>query len=115
MHRSFLLALVLSFAASPSLSQGSPPGSSITKEQREAVSDARAAETKRLIAKARKQQALIDQRNTDLWARWTFAVCIGCSPRAKGLRIVQTNPLRVLAGIPAAEDDARQRRRSLRA
>ena len=48
-----------------------------------------------------------DAKNADLWTRWTYAVCIGCGPIAGKVRTVYTTPARVLAGIPAAEDDAR--------
>ncbi|WP_019903875.1 hypothetical protein [Methylobacterium sp. 77] len=86
-----------------------PP--SVTAQQRRAVSDERAAEIKAAIAEARKRQDGIDRQNTSLWLRWTYAVCIGCGPIPNGFRTVRTHPLRVLSGIPAAMDDARERRR----
>lgn len=80
---------------------------SVTDQQREAVGDKKAAEIRALIEKARIRQQAIDRQNENLWARWTYAVCIGCGPVSGKIRTVRTNPLRVLMGIPAAEDDAR--------
>lgn len=72
-------------------------------------SDAKAEETKQLIQRARERQKAVDQHNSDLWERWIYAVCVGCSWTPKNVRIVHTNPSRVLIGIPAAEDDKRER------
>ncbi|GJE15427.1 hypothetical protein [Methylobacterium marchantiae] len=99
-----------SVAAPPSVA----PSSTVTAQQRRAVSDERAAEIRAVIAEARKRQDGIDHQNTNLWLRWTYAVCLGCGPMPRAFRPVRTNPLRVLVGIPAAMDDARDRRRSRR-
>ncbi|GJE27213.1 hypothetical protein [Methylobacterium organophilum] len=106
-----LITTVLFFAAfaRPSLAQDPQDAPSVTPEQRRSVSDERAAEIRAVLAQARKRQESVDRQNTDLWARWTHAVCIGCDPTPKGLRIVHTYPHRVLKGIPAAEDDRRER------
>ncbi|NEU10688.1 hypothetical protein G3T14_00905 [Methylobacterium sp. BTF04] len=72
------------------------------------TSDAKALELKGFIDKARLRQRAVDKRNTDLWQRWTYAVCIGCGGVSSGaVHLVYTTPARVLVGIPAAEDDAR--------
>lgn len=95
----------------PALSQDTSEHPFITKEQRESVSDKRAEEIKKAIEAARKRQDGVDRRNTKLWERWTFAVCIGCNPAPAGLKVVYTNPHRVLVGIPAGLDDERMSRR----
>lgn len=86
-------------------------GSASAQETQPApTSDAKAQEVKTFIERARIRQRTIDRRNTDLWQRWTYAVCIGCGGSAPGPhRMVYTTPGRVLAGIPAADDDARAR------
>ncbi|KQT46787.1 hypothetical protein ASG52_13890 [Methylobacterium sp. Leaf456] len=94
----------------PAFAQGGQDAPSVTPQQRESVSNEKAKQIRILIAEARKRQQAVDRRNTDLWVRWTYAVCIGCGPTPKSLRIVHTYPLRVLTGTPAAMDDARERR-----
>lgn len=94
----------------PALSQESTERPSITQEQRDSVSDKRTEEIKKAIEVARKRQDDVDRRNTKLWERWTFAVCIGCNPAPARLKVVHTNPHRGLMGIPAALDDERNRR-----
>lgn len=94
----------------PAWAQNDEAPSVVTPEQRALVSDERAAQVRAVMATARKRQEAIDRQNTDLWARWTHAVCRGCTPTPKGLRLVHTHPMRVLSGIPAALDDARERR-----
>ncbi len=75
------------------------------------ASDEKAAELKVFIERARQRQQVVDRHNTDLWRRWTYAVCVGCGGVTPGgYPSVFTTPARVLAGIPAAEDDARARR-----
>lgn len=94
----------------PAWAQNDEAPSGVTPEQRALVSDERAAQVRAVMATARKRQVAIDRQNTDLWSRWTHAVCLGCTPTPRGLRIVHTHPMRVLSGIPAARDDARERR-----
>ncbi|GJE61594.1 hypothetical protein [Methylobacterium trifolii] len=84
---------------------------SVTPEQRESVGEKRAEETRELFRRAKLRQGQIDRKNNALWTRWIFAVCVQCSITPKNVRIVYTNPIRVLAGIPAAMDDARRLRR----
>lgn len=96
--------------AAPCLAQDDRPPSSVTPEQREAVSDRKAAEIRAASRKAERRQDAIDASYRALMARWALAVCIGCEPRARTVRILHTYPLRVLAGYAAAEDDARERR-----
>ena len=105
-------AILLSICAviPPAYGQATPKEPSVTPEQRKSVSDQKAAEVKALIAEARKRQEVIDRQNTDLWSRWTYAVCVGCGPNPKRLRVVHTHPHRVLKGVPAAEDDMRELR-----
>lgn len=102
--------------ASPScLAQPLPDRPGVTAGQRRAVSEERAAEVRAALARARVRQDAIDRHNTDLWRRWTYAVCLGCGPVPGAVRRVWTNPLRVLEGIPAALDDERARGRGIRA
>ncbi|MDO9427343.1 MAG: hypothetical protein Q7T93_10985 [Methylobacterium sp.] len=70
------------------------------------TSEETAAETRRLIRLGQARQQAVDARNTRIWKRWDYAVCIGCGPMPKLLRIVYTTPARVLAGFLAADDDA---------
>lgn len=80
-------------------------------ERSGSTSDAKAAELKVYIERARQRQRVVDRHNTELWQRWTYAVCVGCGGAGPGPHpSVFTTPARVLAGIPAAEDDARARR-----
>ena len=81
--------------------------SSVAPAQRKSVSDERAVEIKALIEQGIKRQEALEKRNTNVMARWGYAVCIGCGPRPKDFRSVYTHPLRVLAGFVAADDDAR--------
>ena len=109
-----LVVLILCFVTLP-ISTGSaqgrlPPRPAQTND-RTATSDEKAAEIKRFIELGQQRQRAVDSRNTKLWERWTMAICIGCGPLPVGYRIVYTTPARVLAGIPAADDD---RRRDLR-
>ncbi len=75
----------------------------------DATSDERAAEIRNAIKRAQVRQRTVEARNTRIWRRWDYAVCIGCGPVPKGLRIVHTTPARVLAGHLAADDDAAPR------
>lgn len=114
MRSAFVAAALLVVQASVVQAQGGEGSSSVTPEQRRAVSDERAAEIKRQVSHAKQRQERFERQNTDLWSRWTNAVCIGCEPPRRRQRIVYTNPLRVLAGIPAAEDDDRAMKRVAR-
>lgn len=101
---------VLAAASAPCFAQSGQSPSIVTPEQRRAVSNEKAAEVKTNLDVAKKRQIALDSRTTDLWVRWTHAVCIGCGPTPNRLRIVHTYPRRVLQGIPAALDDMRERR-----
>jgi hypothetical protein len=77
--------------------------------QQDPTSDAANAETKARIEAGRKRQEAANARTMGLWTRWIYAVCIGCGAgEPRKIRIVHTTPARVLAGIPAADDDARE-------
>ncbi|GJE57852.1 MULTISPECIES: hypothetical protein [Methylobacterium] len=102
--------LMLAGTAGSCLAQDDRPPPSVTPEQREAVSDKRAAEIKAVLREGRKRQDAIDASYRALMARWSLAVCIGCEPAGRRPRILHTYPLRVLAGFSAVEDDARERR-----
>lgn len=106
------IAVLLSFFVStfPAVAQDGKKTSVASREQRKIAGDKQADEIRENLAKARKRQVAIDHHNSSLWTRWTHAVCLGCDPTPKGIRIVHTYPHRVLIGIPAAEDDARERR-----
>lgn len=71
-------------------------------------------ELQRNIRAGEEKQRTRDRASNDLMTRWDFAICIGCNTFAKPFRRVWTNPLRVLAGIPATEDDKRQARLTMR-
>ncbi|MDR7036439.1 MULTISPECIES: hypothetical protein [Methylobacterium] len=60
---------------------------------------------KRAIELGQSRQRETDARNSRIWRRWDYAVCIGCGPMPKRIRIVYTTPARVLAGHIAADDD----------
>lgn len=75
----------------------------------DATSDEKAAEIRRLIKQAQARQQAVEARNTRIWRRWDYAVCVGCGPSPKGLRAVYTTPARVLAGFLASDDDAARR------
>ena len=109
--RSSVVAVVLLLGTALSChAQDDKPPSSVTPEQRDAVSDRKAAEVKAASRVGRKRQDAIDASYRTLMARWAVAVCIGREPVAHRGRILHTYPLRVLAGFSAAEDDARERR-----
>ena len=101
----FIVFAMMIVAAAPVVAQESQKPS-VTNQQRKSVGDEKAAKIRALIEKARIRQQTVDRQNENLWARWTYAVCIGCGPVSGKIRTVRTNPLRVLMGIPAAEDDA---------
>ena len=68
------------------------------------------AEVVENIRRGEQAQRARDRAADELMARWEFAVCVGCNASLKPFRRVWTNPLRVLAGIPALEDDKRRGR-----
>jgi hypothetical protein len=102
-----LVGAVLSLS-SPAFSQGKPQPRPTTSPSSAATSDEKAAETRRAIELGQARQRAADERNTRIWRRWDFAVCIGCGPMPKGFRAVYTTPARVLAGFIAADDDERR-------
>lgn len=107
--RPFLLAAIpFATAVLPASAQDSPPSQVATKQQ-DPLSDAAHAQVRVQIEAGRKRQEAANSKTMGLWSRWTYAVCIGCSVgEPKNIRVVHTTPARVLAGIPAAEDDARE-------
>lgn len=110
MRTLILISIVFIGFASPSLAQDVQLRRDAPANSPDITSDKKAEETKQLIAKARERQKSVDNHNSDLWGRWTYAVCIGCGWAPKSVRIVHTHPARVLMGIPAADDDARERK-----
>ncbi|MFC5552898.1 hypothetical protein [Methylobacterium iners] len=109
------LIVVLCAQGSLAQAQGKPQSRPGTSEKTIATSDEKAAEIKRLIEAGQARQRATDARNTFIWKRWDYAVCIGCGPMPKTFRIVHTTPSRVLAGFLAANDDQRSMRSSKRA
>ena len=105
----FLASLLLLTAVLRAAAQDAPPSPPPVGEQRDATSDAKHAELKARIEAGRKKHEAANAKTTGLWTRWSYAVCIGCGlGEPKTIRVVHTTPARVLAGIPAAEDDARE-------
>ena len=105
----FLASLLLLTAVLRAAAQDAPPSPPPVGEQRDATSDAKHAELKARIEAGRKKQEAANARTMGLWTRWIYAVCIGCGAgEPRNIRIVHTTPARVLAGIPAADDDARE-------
>ena len=103
------ITVVLPFLfVTSALAQGKPQPRPLQTQPPSATSDEQAAQVKEWIELAQKRQAAVDARNTKLWERWNLAVCIGCGPLLVKYRAVYTTPGRVLAGIPAGEDDARR-------
>jgi hypothetical protein len=107
MRATCLILCAIFGLGSPAFSQGKPQPRPATPPASEATSDERAAEIKRMIEIGQARQRTTDARNTRIWERWGYAVCIGCGPMPKGFRIVYTTPSRVLAGFIAADDDER--------
>ena len=108
--RPFLIAIIPLFtAALPVCAQDTPPAPPATEQHEDPASDAKQAEMKARIEAGRKKQETANAKTMGLWTRWAYAVCIGCSVgEPKNIRVVHTTPARVLIGIPAAEDDARE-------
>jgi hypothetical protein len=109
MRRLILIFMTFSGLMTPALAEHSQSGRDPVQARTDINSDAKARETKQALERARERQKALDQHNSDLWGRWTYAVCVGCGWTPKNVRIVHTNPSRVLIGIPAADDDARDR------
>ena len=103
-----LIGAILS-VSSPAFSQGKLQPRLTTPPSSDATSDEKAAELRKAIERGQERQRATDERNTRIWRRWDFAVCIGCGPVPKGFKMVYTTPSRVLAGFIAADDDERQR------
>lgn len=114
------MQIIVSIAAmsilliAPAIAQGKPQPKPAISPLSDMTPDQKAAETKRWIEIGRKRQEASDARNTRIWKRWDYAVCIGCGPIPKNLRIVYTTPSRVLAGYIAADDDANGMKRGKR-
>ncbi|WP_267428488.1 hypothetical protein [Methylobacterium sp. GC_Met_2] len=109
MHHLAMTFVALAGLTTSALAQHPQPRRESTETKSEINSDAKAQETKQLVEQAKERQKAVDQHNSNLWKRWIYAVCVRCSWTPKNVRIVHTNPSRVLIGIPAAEDDARER------
>ena len=107
-----VFAALLSFGG-PAVAQDttSEPSAPSTQDAQTEEEKRKSAELNVLIERARARQRAADQRSSMLWERWTYAVCLGCGPAPSNVRVVHTHPLRVLSGIPAADDDARERGR----
>ncbi|MCJ2012757.1 hypothetical protein [Methylobacterium sp. J-076] len=104
-----IASMLLTAAAMPACAQDKNPSPAVTEQQPDPSSDSKQAEIKERIEAGRKKQDAFNAKAMGLWTRWTYAVCIGCGVgEPKNTRIVHTTPSRVLAGIPAAEDDARE-------
>lgn len=95
---------------SPAFSQGKRQPRPDAPPISDAASDEKAAEIRKAIERGQARQRATDERNTRIWRRWDFAVCIGCGPAPKGFKAVYTTPARVLAGFIAADDDERRMR-----
>ena len=109
MRLSILILMLLSGFISSAVAQHSQPRRESIQTKSDINSDEKAEETKRFVEQAKERQKAVDQHNSNLWERWIYAVCLGCGRTPKNVRIMHTNPSRVLFGIPAAEDDARER------
>jgi len=101
--------ILLSTVALPAFAQDSVGSQVATEQRQDPTSDAAHAEVKARIEAGRKKQDAASSKTMGLWTRWTYAVCIGCGVgEPRNIRVVHTTPARVLAGISAAEDDARE-------
>lgn len=107
--RRIAMIVVLSFVIAPAaMAQVHPQPRPLQPPAPPATSEEKAAQVKAWIELAQKRQRAVDARNTKLWERWALAICIGCGPLPVKYRAIYTTPARVLAGIPAADDDARR-------
>ncbi|KAB1072619.1 hypothetical protein [Methylobacterium planeticum] len=107
MRMVMMVSAVIFVATAPVMAQGKPQPRPAISPNSGATSDEKAAETRRLIDLGRARQREVEERNTRIWKRWDYAVCIGCGPMPRRVRIVYTTPARVLAGFIAADDDER--------
>lgn len=98
---------IVLMSMAPALSQ-EPSRKSPASPAPGAASDEKAAEVRRAIQRGQARQRVADLRNTRIWQRWGYAVCVGCGPLPSDCRRVYTTPGRVLAGFIAADDDARR-------
>lgn len=109
MRPSFIACMQLFIATLPVAAQDANHGQSEAEHRRDVMSDAKREETRALLESGRKRQEAANAKTLSLWGRWTYAVCIGCGlGEPRNIRVVHTTPGRVLAGIPAAQDDARE-------
>ena len=106
-YTNFCIIFLSLYCSAFAQDSGSNPPQVETKEKQ--AEKRKADETQALMEQARARQRATDQRINAMWERWTYAICIGCGWVPRNVRIVHTYPLRVLAGIPAAVDDARER------
>lgn len=104
-----MVCAAILISSTPSGAQDGAVGTSPSAKPEAQENERKSAEIKAATDRARARQRVTDQRNNALWERWIYAVCIGCGWVPRDVRIVHTHPLRVLAGIPAADDDARER------
>lgn len=105
-----LLVFAVFGFGSPAFSQGKIQPRPATQLKTDATSDEKAAELRKAIESGQARQRATDERNTRIWRRWDFAVCIGCGPVPRGFKAVYITPARVLAGFIAADDDDRRMR-----
>ena len=110
MRTLILISITFIGLVSPALAQHAQPRGDASANKIDITSDEKALEVKQLIARAQERQKAVDRHNSGLWDRWVYAVCLGCGWAPKNVRIMHTNPSRVLMGISAAEDDAREQR-----
>ena len=110
MRTLILISITFIGLVSPALAQHAQPRGDASANKIDITSDEKALEVKQLIASAQERQKAVDRHNSGLWDRWVYAVCLGCGWAPKNVRIMHTNPSRVLMGISAAEDDAREQR-----
>lgn len=109
MRQIFVTTLLLINTVLQAAAQDAASPSPSVNEQQDLTSDDKTRELKARIEAGRKKQEAANAKTTGLWTRWTYAVCIGCGVgEPKNMHVVHTTPARVLAGIPAAEDDARE-------
>ncbi|MCJ2123139.1 hypothetical protein [Methylobacterium sp. J-077] len=109
MRTVILISLLICDFSFPAVAQHAQPRRDNRGISSDINSDEKAEETRKFNAKAKERQRSLNNQNKNLWDRWIYAVCLGRTWAPKNVRIVHTHPSRVLMGIPAAEDDARER------
>jgi hypothetical protein len=109
MRTTMLFCVALLTLSRPAMAQDNTPQQSPSVTPEAQAEQKKIAEARAVTERALARQRVTDRRNNMLWERWTYAVCIGCGWVPRHLRVVHTYPLRVLAGIPAADDDVRER------